>query len=107
MVHEVVNVAYEDLFRGRVTPAGNMPLYWCDGILFSFSSMPMTKDLVKDYLQGTIHWMEVHYCKMDRYSEVLELNDDQYKATMKLRVLDTSKSSLHSDFVKWLKATNK
>ena len=51
--------------------------------------------------------MEVHYCKMDSYSEVLEINDDQYKATMKLRVLDTSKSSLHSDFVKWLKSTNK
>lgn len=103
VVHEAVSVDFEDLMRSRVTPAGNMPLYWCDGILFSFNSMPMTKDIVREYVQGTIHWMEVHYCKMDSYEQVVSLTDEQYKATMHIRVLDTSKSTLHKDFVKWLK----
>jgi hypothetical protein len=104
VVHEVVSVGYEDLLRSRITPAGNMPLYWCDGILFSFNSMPMSKELVRDYLDGTIHWMEVHYCPMKGYEEVLSLNDEQYKATMHIRVLDTSKSALHAEFIKWLKS---
>jgi hypothetical protein len=104
VVHEVVNIEYDDLLRGRITPAGNMPLYWCDGIIFSFNSMPMTRDLVKDYMQGKIHWMEVHYTHMKKYEPVVELNDEQYKATMRIRVLDTSKSSLHTDFIKWLKS---
>jgi hypothetical protein len=104
VVHEVVKVNYDDMLRGRITPAGNMPLYWCDGILFSFNSMPMTRDLVREYMQGTIHWMEVHYCKLDKYQEILDLNDESYKALMHIRVLDTSKSALHSEFIKWLKS---
>ena len=65
--------------------------------------MPMTRDLVKEYMQGTIHWMEVHYCEMKKYQEIIDLNDESYKATMHIRVLDTSKSALHSEFIKWLK----
>ncbi len=104
VVHEVVSVERDDLLRGRITPAGNMPLYWCDGILFSFNSMPMTRDLVKEYLEGTIHWMEVHYTHMKNYEPIVVLNDEQYKAAMYIRVLDTSKSGLHTEFVKWLKS---
>jgi hypothetical protein len=104
VIHEVVKVDYDDMLRGRITPAGNMPLYWCDGILFSFNSMPMTRDLVKDYMKGVIHWMEVHYCEMKKYEPIVELNDESYKATMHIRVLDTSRSALHTDFIKWLKS---
>lgn len=103
VVHEAVKVDYDDLLRERITPQGNMPLYWCDGILFSFTSMPMSDDLIKDYLNGTIHWMEVHYTEMKKYEQMVSLDDEQYKATMRMRVIDTSKSSLHGDFMKWLK----
>ncbi len=103
VVHEYVMVDTEDLLRERVTPAGNMPLYWCDGVLFSFSSMPWTKDIVRDYLDGRIHWAEVHYAKMDRYVPVMDLHDENYSAGLKIRVIDTSRSALHCDFAKWLK----
>ena len=103
IVHEAVKIDHEDLLRERITPAGNMPLYWCDGVLFSFTSIPMTKDLVREYLEGKIHWMEVHYTDMKKYEPVIELNDEQYKAIMKIRVIDTSKSGLHAEFIKWLK----
>ena len=103
VVHEAVRVNHDDLLMERITPAGNMPLYWCNGILFSFSSVPMTKDIVKDYLEGIIHWMEIHYTEMPQYKPVLELNDENYKALMKIKVIDTSKSALHSDVTKWLK----
>lgn len=102
VVHEVVKIDFEDLMRERITPAGNMPLYWCSGTLFSFTSVPMSKDVMKDYLQGKIHWMEVHYTEMKSYQPVLELNDEQYKQTLKIRVIDTSKSNLHGEFIKWL-----
>lgn len=107
VVHEAVKIDHEDLMRERITPQGNMPLYWCDGILFSFTSMPMTRDLVKDYLNGSIHWMEVHYAEMKKYEPMVELNDEQYKAIMRMRVIDTSKSGLHQEFIKWLKANRK
>jgi hypothetical protein len=104
VVHDAVNIDYEDLLRERITPAGNMPLYWCSGILFSFNSMPLTEEIVKDYLGGTIHWLEVHYSPMKDYQPIVELKDEQYNATMKIRVIDTSRSGLHAEFIKWLKA---
>ncbi len=104
VVHEIIAVTQDDLFRERVTPAGNMPLWWCDGILFSFSSPPMTRDIMKDYLLGKVHWMEVHFTTMDNYTPLIELNDEQFKAILKIRVIDTSKSMLHKDFIRWLRA---
>ncbi len=107
VIHEVVSVDYIDLLRERITPAGNMPLYWCSGILFTFSSMPMSKEITKDYLEGKIHWVEVHYVKKDTYEPILEWDDEQLKSTLKLRVIDTSKSQLHLEFIKWLKNNQK
>lgn len=103
VVHEVVSVEFDDLMRGRITPAGNMPLYWCDGVLFTFNSMPFNREVIKDYMDGKIHWMELHFTPMEKYSQILELNDESYKATLKVRVIDTSKSALHKDVIKWLK----
>jgi hypothetical protein len=103
VVHEAVSVDRDDLLRERITPAGNLPLCWCEGVLFSFTSMPMTRDIAKDYLDGKIHWVEVHYTEMKAYKPVVELEDRQYNATMKIRVIDTSRSNLHLEFIKWLK----
>lgn len=103
VVHEAVEVPKDDLLRERITPQGTVPLYWCNGILFSFSSLPMTDDIVKDYLRGKIHWLEIHFTRETKYTPVLTLNDEEYKATMSIRVIDTSKSMLHTELTKWLK----
>jgi hypothetical protein len=104
VIHEFVQLDMDDLLRERVTPAGTLPLLWCDGMLYSFQSMPMTRDIIKDYLMGKIHWAEVHYTKMDRYQQVMNLNDEHFgSGEMKIRVIDTTKSQLHKSFVKWLK----
>ena len=103
VVHETVEVGMDDLMRERITPAGNMPLYWCEGILFSFSSLPMTEDVVRDYLKGRVHWLEAHYTKMPQYKPVITMEAEEYKASMSVRVIDTEKSAVHREFVKWLK----
>jgi hypothetical protein len=103
VVHEVVEMSKDDLLLERITPAGNMPLYWCNNILFSFSSIPMTDDIIKDYLKGKIHWLEVHFARMEKYVPILSFESEEYKTTMSFRVIDTSSSILHREFVKWLK----
>ncbi len=107
VVHETVEVEKEDLLRERVTPAGTMPLYWCNGILFSFSSLPMSEEVVKDYLNGKVHWLEVHFARDDKYSPVLSLSEEEYKTSMNIRVIDTSKSTLHKELTKWIKTIKK
>ncbi len=104
IVHETIEVDKEDLLRERVTPAGTMPLYWCSGILFSFSSLPMTDEVVKDYLKGKIHWLEIHFARESKYEAVLPLSEEEYKTSMNVRVIDTSRSELHRELAKWLKS---
>lgn len=107
VIHDIVAVEIEDLLRERVTPAGTMPLYWCNGVLFSFSSLPLTEEVVKDYMRGKLHWLEVHYAKMPQYKPVLQLNEDEYKTALNVRIIDTSKSPVHSELTKWIKSSVK
>lgn len=95
------------LLLERITPAGNMPLYWCSGIVFSFSSVPMTEEIVREYLRGRIHWIEVHFARMEKYVPVISFEPEEYKSTMTVRIIDTSSSILHKEFVGWLKENTK
>jgi hypothetical protein len=106
VIHDVVKVSLDDLMRERVIPSGTMPLYWCNGFLFSFASPPMVDEIVKDYMEGKVHWMEVHYCELTPYQQILDLKDEHYgSAPIKIRVIDTSRSPLHGEFIKWLKSS--
>lgn len=107
VVHDIGKIPLDDLLRERITPGVTMPLYWCGGILFSFASAPMSEEVVKDYMKGKIHWMEIHFTDMKDYKPVLELNDEHYNGKMTVRVIDTTGSQLHKDFIVWLKANGK
>jgi hypothetical protein len=102
VIHEIVEVSKEDLMRERITPSGNMPLYWCAGILFSFSSLPMSEEVIRDYLRGRVHWMEIHYARMKEYQPIINIEDNDYKTTMSIRIIDTTKSELHKKVAKWI-----
>lgn len=103
IVHDVLGLEKEEMLRANVTPNGNMPLYWCDGVLYSFSSPPITEEVISEMLKGKIHWLEVRYTKMPKFTNMLSLNEEEYKATMNFRIINTEKFDLHKEFVKWLK----
>ena len=107
VVHEVVEMEKDALLLERITPSGNMPLYWCGGIVFSFSSVPMTEEIVREYLRGRIHWLEVHFARMEKYVPAISFEPEEYKSTMTVRVIDTSASLLHKEFIAWLKENTK
>ncbi|MCL5239602.1 MAG: hypothetical protein M1286_04005 [Candidatus Marsarchaeota archaeon] len=107
IIHEAVEVTKDDLLLERITPQGNLPLYWCNGILFSFSSVPMTEEIVREYLKGRIHWLEVHFTRMDKYVPVITFESAEYKSTMNVKIIDTSASELHKEFISWLKSNAK
>jgi hypothetical protein len=106
VVHDIFKMNFEDLLRGSLTPMGAMPLYWCEGILYRFSSIPMSEEIAKLYVNGSVHWAEVHYTDgIKEYKQVLELKDENYQGgSIKVRVMDMSGSTLHSEFIRWLKA---
>ncbi len=102
VVHEVAGIQIDDLMRERITPGVTLPLFWCSGVVFSVAQAPPSEELIKDYMKGKVHWLEVHYADMKEYKPVLELNDENYGNKIKIRVIDTSFSQTHKDFVSWL-----
>lgn len=100
VVHDIIKTDIDEILRRSMTPNGSMPLFWCDGILLSFTSLPPTKDVIRDYLQGKIHWAEVRFTELRNYQPMVELHEEQY---MKARVIDTSDNDVHQSFVKWVK----
>ncbi|MDE1851533.1 MAG: hypothetical protein KGH69_02490 [Candidatus Micrarchaeota archaeon] len=107
VLHDVIAVDKQDMLRGRVTPAGTMPLYWCSGVLFSFSSFPMNDQVIKEHLDGTLHWMEVQFTMEPEYVPIIQLNEEEYKAQLNVRVIDTSSVELHRELIKWIKENYK
>ncbi|MDE1855946.1 MAG: hypothetical protein KGH49_01790 [Candidatus Micrarchaeota archaeon] len=104
IVHDVIKLDKDEILRMNITPNGNMPVYWCDGILYAASGLPPTPEVISDQLKGKIHWSEVRFADMKKYTPLLSLNEEEYKATMNFKVIDTSIFGLHTDFVKWLKS---
>ncbi len=41
---------------------------------------------------------------MPKYTPILTLNEEEYKGAMHIRVIDTSRSRIHTEFARWLKS---
>jgi hypothetical protein len=109
VVHDLFKMDFDDLVRGNITPNGVMPLFWCDGMIYRFTSLPMSRELSKLYLEGTVHWAEVHYSDdIKDYKQIMEVKDENFQGgALKIRIINMSNSQLHKDFAKWLKSNGK
>lgn len=106
VVHHAYEVSVEDVVRFCITKSHNSPtLYWSEGILFYYEQVPpiMNINIEADFVKGKDHWSEVYYSKLKDYKETMEIDEGEFKGA-KIRVIDASKFSPHSEFSKWAKA---
>ncbi len=104
VIHYKVEDNIENLIISRITPTGVLPLFWCDGIVYYFSSAPLQDEVLSDYIKNNrVHWTEIHYAKMSNYQPTITLNDDILNNQIKVRVIDLSNSELHKAVAAWLK----
>ena len=109
VVHHLYKVNMDELARLCITTSnGIRPLFWDDGILFFFHSIPliMNTEITNDYINGREHWEEAYYCELAKYKDVIELEDGDFKGA-KIRVVRASDFTPHREFVTWVKKTQK
>ncbi len=103
VIHEIVKYALDDLVKLQslgVEPSGlGDPLLWVGGIVFSSSTMFETKDVVKEKLEGVVHWSSVEWALMPEFKEVIIIKE----TNVKVPIINVSAHPIYKTVSKWLK----
>ncbi len=103
VVHEIFKHKLEDLVKLHslgVEPGGLAePLLWADGIVFSRSTLLDTKDVIKEKLEGVIHWTSVEWAEMPEFREVIIIEETR----VKVPIINASGHPVYDAVSKWLK----
>lgn len=72
VVHEVIEYTFEDFMKilisqSRALAGGSPAINWTNGIIFTFAIFPDTDAVIKEKLQGTIHWSNVMFALKEKY----------------------------------------
>ena len=104
IIHESIYYSYEDLLKMHsmgVQPGGLVrPLSWAEGVVFRHAAMPPTGEVVKEQLQGKIHWSAVEWALMPEYQNVILIRD----INAKIPVVNATANAILCEVAKILKA---
>ena len=102
IVHEVIKWPLEQFLLTRAigVPEGGVarPLTWANGFIFDRNVMPPTPEIVKENLEGKVHWNALIYAVVDEYQKEFVL-----PRQVKIQVVDQSHTSIYKDMAQWLK----
>ena len=103
IVHEIIRSDYQNflnMFAIPQPPRAQRPnARWIEGILFIFKIFPPSPEVVRDKLQGILHWEIVNFTEMKDYTATVT----NPKNNITMDVLDNSNNTAVSDFIRWLK----
>lgn len=104
VVHDVVKYPLEHFLSTHslgVREGGiGRPLNWADGIIFEHRNMPPTEDIIKEQLEGKIHWNALNYGIMEEYEKKLVM-----PGQVTIPVINMSNNIVFKEMAKWIKET--
>jgi hypothetical protein len=107
IIHEIIRYGLDDFLRLRAqaTSQGQLalPLSWAEGVLFDQVMMPQTEAVVKEQLEGRIHWALVSFAYMEKFEPYKVVRE----GNIRVPIIDVSGSSIAKALVKWIKANYK
>ena len=107
VIHEVMEYTFDELIHTQAigVPTGGigMPLLWAEGVLFNRAIMPMSPEMIKEGLEGRVHFAGVLWAKMPQFRNFVEIKETK----VRIPVVDVTANELFSELVKWLKKTAK
>lgn len=103
IIHDSNHYSFEDLLKIHsmgVQPGGlARPLSWAEGVVFVPLAMPPTDDIVKEQLQGKVHWLSVTWALMPEYKNVIMIQD----INAKIPIVNVSATAVLCEVAKALK----
>lgn len=105
VIHESIEYTFQNLVATQTlgVTAGQIstPLLWAEGVAFRRDGMPPTQDIIKEQLQGRIHWNSVAWTLMPEFKPYVEIAQTK----VKIPLIDVGSNETLSDVARWLKAT--
>jgi len=103
IIHESIQHSLSDLIKlcsVDVQPGGlGGPLSWAEGVIFRFSRMTPTDEIVRELLQGKVHWNVVEWALMPQYKQVIPIEE----INAKIPVIKVSTTTILCEAAKALK----
>lgn len=103
IVHEKVEHDLDELAKIQslgVEPGGlSEPLLWADGVVSSRSTMFETEDVIKDKLEGIVHWSSVEWALMPEFEGVIITKE----TNVKVPIINVSTHLIYRTVSKWLR----
>ena len=103
IVHEIIRADYQEFLNMFAIPqpsGGPQPnARWIDGILFLFKGFPPSPEVLRDKIQGVLHWEIVNFTEMEQYTPTITNPENN----VIMKVLDNTSNTAVSDFIRWLK----
>ena len=104
IIHELVKVnSIEDFLSIKTNnvPLGNSapPARWADGILYEPPGFPPTPEIIKDQMEGKIHFAAIEYTEMPQFKPYLKNTTNN----VLLPIIDMSHNAVTKQIAIWLK----
>ena len=103
IIHEIVQYDLQMLIHlhGLGAQSGQLgsPISWANGIAFEHHVMPPTDEIIKEQIQGKIHWSHLAFAFMPRYQQVITIPD----GNVRIPILDLSDNEIFRDVAEWVK----
>ena len=102
IVHEVTKFPLDYFISGAsygVQPGGvGRPLTWADGLIFAKGGLPDSDEIVKEKLQGDLHWNHLHYAIMEKFKPEIKV-----EGNIRIPIINASDNVIFREMASWIK----
>ena len=107
VIHEIMEHTLDELIHTQAigVPTGGIgrPLLWAEGVLLNRAPMPMSPEMIKEGLEGRVHFAGVMWAQMPQFRKFVEIKQTK----VRIPVVDVSANEILSEVAKWVKKTAK
>ncbi len=107
IIHETIAHSFEELIKirsvGVQTGGLARPLMWAEGIVFDRGVMPPSPEMIKENLEGRLHFLFTEWAPLPQYQSLHEIQETK----VKIPIINVSSNAVLSEVAKWLKQSTK
>jgi hypothetical protein len=104
IIHEIIKFTKEHFINTHSfgVPTGGIgrPISWADGIIFEIVHFRDTEDIIKEKLEGRLHWSAISYCLLEKYQREFKVEE----GNIRIPIFNVSDNLMFKEMVNWIKS---